>query len=182
MLEDQWPVRRVNQVEIEKAISLLQGNRKIVAVYFEGSDGKGAKKINKIDDSLNEIPFGSPYRISCAPGVFRRDFLLEITRDKSSPWDFERKISYDIRTKNVHIMELTKSNWKRIDETGAIYRGKWVPGVLKYAHEIGADINLGARKEMSLYDIVKRKTKDFVFNLSPKLICFIQNKLLTYKK
>ncbi len=175
ILEDQWPVYQVNQSAIDKAKMTMDNDESIAAVYFESSKPNGIKHIKNLDDDFNEIPFGAPYRLSCAPGFFRKEYLLKMTSEKISPWDFERIKSFDEVGRDVRILEVKNTNWHRIDPTGAIFRGKWVPGVRKYAEGMGIALDFGARPEMSWLDVFKRKTKDFVFNINPELVVKIQN-------
>ncbi|WP_026488645.1 hypothetical protein [Butyrivibrio sp. XBB1001] len=175
LLEDQWPVEKINQKAIELAISKMKSDLKIAIVYFEDSKIGGLKQAKAIDDIYNEIPFGAPYRLSCAPGIFRKDYLYEMTNKEISPWDFERVLSFDERGRNVRVLELKNSNWKRIDETGAIFRGKWVLGVGDYAKKLGISLDLEKRQEQGNIDVLKRRIKDCLFNINPRIILKIQN-------
>ena len=177
LLEDQWTVNKIDQNRIEKAKRMMEENNEIGVIYFEASKNGGLKESFKIDDEYNEIPFGAPYRLSCAPGLFRKEFIYELTGTEISPWDFERIMSFDNRGAGKRILEMRKSGWKRIDETGAIYRGKWVPGVKDYAKNHGITLDLNVRKMQSVPDILKRKSKDLIFNLNPKMIVRLQNAL-----
>ncbi len=174
MLEDQWSITPINQDRIDMAIDKMENDNDIAVVYLETAKEGGVKKTIKVDNDYNELVWGSPYRLSCAPGIFRKDFLYKMTEEAISPWDFERIKSFDEIGKNVKVLELQNSGWSRIDETGAIYRGKWVPGVRKYAQSLGIEIDLNSRHEQSLLDVLKRRIKDFIFNLCPSLIIGVQ--------
>lgn len=177
MLEDQWPVSEVNQEAIDLAYSYMIENPEVAIMYFEPSRENGVKKSKPVDDNYNEIPFGAPYRLSCAPGIFRRDFLYNMTSESISPWDFERIKSFDEIGRNVRVLELKNCNWNRIDETGAVFRGKWVPGVKEYAEGVGVELDFTVRGEQTKKEVLKRKAKDFVFNLNPDFIVKMQHRL-----
>lgn len=178
MLEDQWSVKSINQKCIDDAMTYMENNTDVAIVYFETSKENGVRKTETLDERFNSILFGSPYRICCAPGIFRKNFLYELTSMPISPWDFERILSFDERGAGVQVLELKNTNWTRIDETGAIYRGKWVPEIKKYAEEIGIELDYSIRGVQSWKDMAKRKAKDFIFNLNPSLIVRIQKRLL----
>jgi len=175
MLEDQWSIKRINQDRVSYALQYMKNNEDVAVVYFEESKLGSVKKAVRESDCFNRIPFGAPYRLSCAPGIFRKSFLYDLTSNPISPWDFERIVSFDKRGEKVRVLEIKDTNWTRIDETGAIYRGKWVPGVGGYAKKLGIQIDFSQRKEQSIIDVIKRKAKDFIFNINPELIVKIQN-------
>lgn len=175
MLEDQWSIKRINQDRITYALQYMKNNEDVGAIYFEVSKQGAVKKSKVENEFFNVIPYGAPYRLSCAPGVFRKSFLYDLTNSPISPWDFERKLSFDKRGETVRVLEIKDTNWTRIDETGAIYRGKWVPGVGKYAEKLGVQLDFEKRSEQSRMDVIKRRIKDFVFNMNPDLIVKIQN-------
>ncbi len=175
MLEDQWPIKKISQAAIESAVEIMSKDKSIGIVYLESSKVGGLRQAKVINEEYNEIPFGAPYRLACAPGIFRKDYLYEMTNRKMSPWDFERVLSYDERGEKVRVLELKNSNWTRIDQTGAIFRGKWVLGVNRYAQKMGVHLDLNKRPEQTKVDFIKRKIKDMIFNINPKLILKIQN-------
>lgn len=177
LLEDQWPAKIVNQDAIDKAVEYISSNADIGAIYFETTDIGGLKKTVRLDEDFNEIPYGAPYRLSCAPGVFKADFLLRVTETPESAWDFERIRSLSDEGKECRVLEIYGVNWKRVDGPGAIARGKWVRKMKEYANEIGYDISSSGRGFVSLKDILNAKIKDLIFSLNPDAMVNIQNKL-----
>lgn len=177
MLEDQWPVKEVNQGVVENTLNYMKQNGEVGIVYIEAEGLGGTKQEKEYDDTFNEIVFGSPYRLSCAPAIFRRDFLEKATEVKCSAWEFERKRSFDEVGKNVVVLDLKKTIWKRLDAPGAINRGKWVPRMRDYSKTIGVKIDYEKRKELSRSDILKLKLKGLIFRINPTMIVKIQNEL-----
>lgn len=182
MLEDQWPTQRVNQDVIAEAYEYIKDNTDIGAIYFETSIEGGAKEIVRISENYNEIPFGAPYRLSCAPGIFRKTFLERITIIPESAWEFERIRSMDEIGKAYRVLEINGVNWARLDGPGAIARGKWIRKMVNYAKEIDFDVNHSQREIVSLGDEFIGKLKSCIFNINPRLIVKIQNYLYSKRK
>lgn len=174
-LEDQWPIERVDQESLDELLNYMEENKDIGIIYIEPSGEGGVKECKKLNESFNEIPFGAPYRLSCAVGFFRRDYLIKITEKGGSAWDFERKRSFDSETGTKRVLETRKRLWKRLDAPGAITRGKWVRNMRGYADIIGVRIDYNRRPELSRREVLSGRIKAFVFNINPKLIVRIQN-------
>ncbi len=176
MMEDQWPIKNINQRAVDEAVRFMFQNPDVAAIYFEPSPLKGGtKEVKRINDRFNEIVFGSPYRLSCAPAVFRKSFLLMVTDVAESPWDFERLRSYDRRTERFRILEVNGVNWDRLYGYGAIARGKWVRRMGPYASQMGLAIDFDKRRMMSIWDVFVMSLKTAIFRISPKTIVRIQN-------
>ncbi len=182
MLEDEWPVSTVDTKIINEIVYYMQENPDIGIVYLEADGPGGMKGEREFNEWSNEIPFGKPYRLSCAPGIFRKDYLKEITGGKCSAWEFERVKSFDPCGESKRVLDLKKNEWKRIAPPGAVTRGKWIPEMRKYSLKIGIKINYDIRGELSAFDIFKSKIKDKIFNINPELIVKIQNWLYKHKK
>ncbi len=179
-LEDQWPIQAVNQEVVDEAVSFMKNNDDIGAVYFETSEIGGVKKAVRLDAKYNEIPFGAPYRLSCAPSVFRKSFLSDVTVIPESAWDFERIRSFDERGRSYRILEINGVDWDRLDELGAITRGKWVRQMKEYAVDMGIFINYEVRPVLSRWDCFSAVIKKHIFAINPDIIIRIQNEL--YKR
>lgn len=174
MLEDQWSVKNINQERVDLALSYMEEHTEIAITYLEMAPNGSVKRALPLNEFFNEIPFNTPYRLSCAPAIFRKSYLLEMTTEPISPWDFERILSFDRRGEKVRVLEVKGTNWTRIDETGAIYRGKWVLGVSRYAERIGVQLDRDMRSEQSQLDVCMRRIKDFLFNINPNFVVKIQ--------
>ena len=175
VLEDQWPIEKVDQGIIDECLDYMEKNTDVGIIYLETAGTGGVKQSVKFDDTYNEIPFGAPYRFSCAPGIFRRQFLLSILQKECSAWEFERRFSFAEAGREMRVLELSKTAWKRLAQLGAITRGKWVREMRGYAKAVGAEIDYGKRAELTMRDIFALNVKSFIFNINPALIVKIQN-------
>ena len=175
VLEDQWPIEKVDQGIIDECLDYMEKNTDVGIIYLETAGTGGVKQSVKFDDTYNEIPFGAPYRFSCAPGIFRRQFLLSILQKECSAWEFERRFSFAEAGREMRVLELSKTAWIRLAPPGAINRGKWVREMRSWAKDVGAEIDYGKRAELTMRDILALNVKSFIFNINPALIVKIQN-------
>lgn len=179
MLEDQFPVEKVDNVVIENILNYMSDNDDIGVVYLEnGVAGLGKSVLH--NKWLRELSYGLPYRISCSPSIWRKKFLKTMTQHNYSAWEFEKIGSYDTVGQNNKVLELANSNWKRIDLAGAISRGKWTRNVPKYAESLGIHLDTKLRPMQSYKDFIYIKMRNFIFNINPILIVKIQNLLYKY--
>ena len=177
LLEDQWPIEKVDNAVIDYCYKYMIEHENVGVIYMESSGIGGVKQAQKYDDRFNELPFGAPYRLSCAPALIRKDFLSAVTSEQGSAWDFEKVRSLDPVGEKYTVLELNNTRWVRLGGTGAITKGKWVKEAKKYAEELGYKIDYSIRPELSAGDIWGLKLRSFLFNLNPKMVVRIQNLL-----
>ncbi len=124
----------VNSYKIKQCLEWMkcENNKDICAFYFVHSQNKN------IDDGkftgFEQLPLRADYKLNSAPAIWRKDKLLSFIDDKDSPWAWECFGSYRAYNKNSVFYSVKQScediypyNYSM---GGAVYRGKWVSGVV----------------------------------------------------
>lgn len=140
----------VNQAKIKQSIKWLEAekNKKICAFYFIHSQNKN------IDDGKFEgferLPLKADYKLNSAPALWRRDKLINFIEDNDSPWAWEYFGSYRAYNKDSVFYSVKKEDEDiypyNYSMGGAIYRSKWVSGVvISLVKKYKLDLDLSKR-------------------------------------
>ena len=176
MIDDHFPTEQVNQSTVDAARNYMESDRNVGVIYMETAEKRENGFKNPIKTaSYYEIPFGSAYRIPCAPSLWRINFLKMVMDYDYSAWDFEKKVCFEIKTKDYKVLTVNKDNWKRLTYAGAIHNGKWMREMIEYTKKINIELDCSSRKYKSWIDIAKDSIKKFIFNINTPLIVKIQN-------
>ncbi|MEE3486923.1 MAG: hypothetical protein VZT48_02330 [Bulleidia sp.] len=181
ILDDQWPGSAVRTDLLEQAADIMANDGTIGVIYSEAMPEKRVHEWHYSSSGkypfLYEIPFGTPYRMSLAPALWRKDFLIDILQDEDTAWDFERKGSFRDITSVKNALRFKESAYDRCAPVGAIEKGMWLLEIKKFGEKNNITIDFSGRHVESRMDVFKSSCKSFVYNLNPDLIVRIQNKI-----
>lgn len=178
LLEDLWPSQPVVTNDIEHCLDLMESEN-IGSVQLQPNRLSG--KLCTADRNYSIVPFGVPYRVCASPGIWNVSFLRSILLPGESPWDFERIGSYRRTSAAMPILCANHSLFTPV-ATGAVIAGEWDPVAIDFADKMGVQLCLESRPVQSKRHRVKRTFKSFVYNISPRLILFVQNRLYKNKQ
>lgn len=172
--EDMLLYDKVNTERIEHLLDVVErdniGSLRLMPFY--GADSECAVSYEK-DEELVEYPKGTPYRVSYAPTIWKKDYLLKISEQYEYGADFERK-----GTELSNTMSEVMLGYKYVayPYINGILRGKWeVPAVRHLGYyKIVPDFSRHAM--MNSKDLFKQGLMGYVYNLNPKFILKLQNK------
>lgn len=142
-LEDMILCREVHTANIRMALTAMDYLPAIGAIRL----GQGAETLEKIGDSdeFYRITLDSPYRISTAPTLWRKSYLLEVLADcGETAWDFEVKGTQRSRTLESEIWAMFDDDVKRPFRTyyTGITRGRWNQGCLDWLKSEGIKVDV----------------------------------------
>lgn len=182
LLEDQWAAKNVKGNRIADTLNLIKADSSVGAVYLD-RDHKNLPVYN-VNKSLYEIPFGLPYRMSVCPSIWRVSFLKSILIENENAWEFERLGSFRKNTAEKKILVTDDIVYLRVGKAklGAVEKGKWEPEIPEFAKKEGIDVDFTKRPVKSRKDVFIKEIKNIVFNISPKTVVKIQNKIYNMKK
>ena len=126
---------KVENNQIKKALKLLQSQENAAVTYLINTSSP--LMVNDSSDLFVPIKDRIEYRLNSAPGIWRRQVLIEYTSPGDTPWAWEvfgtyktwgdALSYYSINPKQNDIFSYNYS------KGGAIYRGKWVKPVVEKA-------------------------------------------------
>lgn len=87
LLDDFYPLERVDQPRIEQCISWMNKNPNIAVFTFNSVPRENIRD-GKFP-GFEKRPRDGEYRFNCQPAVWRRERLIEFLKPKESPWDWE---------------------------------------------------------------------------------------------
>ena len=148
-LEDYWLDRKVNNKKFLDAIKIMNNNPHICNICFYPMPG------NNIDDELfgdYELrPQKCEYKLNAQVALWRKDKLIEYTRNHESPWEWEVFGSRRATRYKDYFYSL-KWNAERVFSYGdpdigcVVHRGKWNLDVVKpFIDKYNLNINLNDR-------------------------------------
>lgn len=122
----------VSNERVQQALSLMQSQPSTAVTYL--IDTAAPLSLNDTDDVFIPIKDRVDYRLNSAPGIWRRQALMEYTRAGDTPWAWEvfgtyrtwgdGRVFYSLNPKQADIYPYN------YNKGGAIYRGKWVREVI----------------------------------------------------
>lgn len=153
----------VNQDKIKQCIKWLEDetNKNICAFYLIRNQNKN------IDDGKFEgfemLPLNADYKLNSAPALWRRDKLISFIEDNDSLWAWEYFGSYRAYNKQSIFYGIKKENEDiypyNYSMGGAIYRSKWVSGVvLPLVDKYKLDLDLSKRGLIDKIDESNKRT------------------------
>lgn len=174
-LDDLWPGGRVDTGAIARLLDLMERDHiGDVHLRAEGEDQKDYAP----DTSLREYAFGTPYRISASTSIWDVAFLRSVLRAEETAWEFERLGSFREEGKRQTVLVCKNSPFPIINlASGAVERGKWEPAALEFAARHSVAVETSKRPVKTRLDRMKKSLKSFVYNLNPKLILAVQNRM-----
>ena len=151
ILEDKISSNRINE-----CLEILDNDRSIAVTYLVQVNG-----VNLIDDNRYKeyslIKSESDYIVNSAPGIWRKDILIEMLGRNDTPWAWEyfgSSRAYKTKYKFYSIKDKEKEIYKYKSYCGgAIHRGKWVREVIiPVIEEFNLDIDCSIRGyEQNIY-------------------------------
>ncbi len=144
---------------------------------FYGADRKYDNDM--LEEVIINYPINTPYRISYAPSIWDREYLLDISRNYEYGADFERKGT-----------ELSKKLDKRIlgykyvayPYINGILRGKWEIPAIRFLGYYGIEPDLSKHGLMDSKDLCKQGLMGYVYNTNPDFIMKMQRLFQIGKK
>lgn len=176
LLEDLWPSRTVITADIERCLDLMESEN-IGCVQLQPHNFRSDPLA--ADGNYSSIPYNVPYRVSASPGIWNASFLRSILLPEESPWEFERVGSYRQTSAAMPVLCANQPLFTPV-ATGAVIAGEWDPVAIDFADKSGVHLSLDRRPIQSKWHKAKRTFKSFVYNLSPRLVLYVQNQ--QYKK
>ena len=137
----------VEEQMIIRALAFLKTNPNAAVVHLDEKNGSGKKPIEELDIELMSKDTYSV--VNCGPSIWRRDALIECSRDYINAWQFEslgtwlaKKTNYDFyRVKGCG----DAFHYYR-KYGGGIHKGKWVGKVVRpILEEYNIDLDLSRR-------------------------------------
>ncbi len=174
VLDDMWLSRPIDSEKVLKATECLENSDIGVVRLTEDSVTKTAYPENP---DYQEILFGEPYRVSTAPSIWKKDFLLSVLSASESAWEFERVGSFRETGKSHRVLCVKQPIYHILGATGAVERGKYERFTSEFAKAHGITIDFTKRAEKTRRDVLLKSLKSFIYNLSPKGIVKLQNAL-----
>lgn len=122
----------VSILGLHSALDLLRNDSDIAAIYLTKTALPLANE--GIGKNLSLVASRADYRLNSAPGIWRREDLINYTGPDDSPWAWEVFGSYRTYGDHKKIYSLNSSSSDiypyNYTKGGAIYRGKWVKEVV----------------------------------------------------
>lgn len=174
--EDMLLYDRVDTERIEHLLDVMERDRHIGALrllpYYGVQDNNAKEYVNGED--LIKYPKGTPYRVSYAPSIWDRNYLLKLSQKFEYGADFERKGS-EMSNKMTKIMLGYK--YVAYPYINGILRGKWeIPAVRHLAYyKIIPDFS--RHGIMTSKDLLKQGIMGYIYGLNPNFILKVQNKI-----
>jgi hypothetical protein len=174
LLDDLWPCQSISTAAIEQILNLMERDA-IGDVHLrnEGTDQRDYEK----DSAYRVYTSGAPYRISASASVWNTAFLKSVLRPEESAWEFERIGSYREEALELPVLVCKNSPLSVVCDSGAVEQGKWEPRALAFAKEQGILVDSTKRPVKSWRDRLKKSIRSIVYNVNPKLILAIQNRI-----
>ncbi len=174
VLDDMWLCRPVCTDSIIKAGALLR-NSDVGVVRLTVDSVK--KTVYSGNPDYMEITFGEPYRVSTAPSIWDKRFLLSVLKTPESAWEFERVGSFRESGKSQRVLGVRDALYTFIGDAGAVSRGAYDQSAVAFAKAHGIMIDLEKRKVKAKKDYVISGIKSLIYSLCPKGVVKIQNRL-----
>jgi hypothetical protein len=124
---------QVSNERVNDALNLLRSQAQVVVAYLMNTALPLSQ--NDANDTFIALKDRVDYRLNSAPGIWRRQALMEYTAAGDTPWAWEvfgsyrtwgdGKIFYSLNPKQPDIYPYNHA------KGGAIYRGKWVREVVE---------------------------------------------------
>ena len=174
LLDDLWPSQTISTAAMEGILDLMERDG-IGDVHLrnEGSDQRDYDK----DPAYRIYASDAPYRISASASIWNTAFLTSVLRPEESAWEFERIGSYREDALKLPVLVCKASPLSVVCDSGAVEQGRWEPLALTFAKEQGIAVDSTKRPVKNWRDRLKKSIKSFVYNVNPKLILAIQNRI-----
>ena len=147
-LEDNWLDRPVNNVLFKNTLEYMSKNKDISSMEFLHIEHDGYDNID--DERFVEYelrPNNCPYHLNAQVALWKREELIEVTRNHETPWEWEvygseRIQKYD---KKIYVLRdnisppfsyQIKFEDKNEVRDGMIYQGKWDKMMVDYFSKI----------------------------------------------
>lgn len=124
------------------------------------------------DEGFIDYPAGTPYRISYAPTIWDKDYLLSISNRYEYGADFERKGTFFSNRIDGAIIGTKIATYPHFN---AIWRGKWNPSTVYFLSYYGITPNFDLHPLMNSKDIFIQGLMGYIFSINPNIILKIQN-------
>ena len=177
-LDDFWLSRPVNTKRFDACMKLMCEIEDVGVVYLDAQSSKTYSDYYGFQD----IPFGTPYRVSAGPAIWRVSFLKSILKEEESAWDFERIGSFREEGSRKHAVQTEDRIWARVCTMGAIERGRWERSLTDFVQQNHISADLSGRQVKSKADDWQKAVKNVIYNMNPSLILKVQNWLYIRKK
>ncbi len=98
LLDDFYPLKKVDQIRIEKCLEWMEENKNIAVFCLNNVPGENIRDGKY--KGFEKRPRKSDYKFNCQPAIWRKDRLMEFIKPNETPWDFEiigsiRSAKYD---------------------------------------------------------------------------------------
>lgn len=172
-----------DQVDNKKLLFVLNFVKKVNAGAcrlepFYGRDDY-ADPVVETDGKIVKSHKNTPYRVSYAPSIWNKEFLLDISRHFEFGADFERKGS-ELCEKRLE--EIYAYRYLAYPYTNAIWRGKWNIQAVREIEYYECEPDFDKHPLMTARDTCKQGIMGLVFSCNPKAILKMQNRSEIGKK
>ena len=179
LLDDLWPSRTISTAAIERILDgMARDAIGDVHLRNEGTDQRDYDK----DPAYRIYAADAPYRISASASIWDTAFLRSVLRPEESAWEFERIGSSREAGRQMPVLVCKASPLSVVCDSGAVEQGKWEPRALAFAEEQGILVDRGRRPVKGWRDRLKKSIRSLIYNMSPKLILAIQNRIYRAKQ
>lgn len=154
-----------------KLLSVMK-EKKAGVLYLNGQVGenKYVKEIREYEDIM-EYPKGMPYRISYAPAIWDKDYLVGISNRYDFGADFERLGSRFSDGLDRCILGYKFNAYPYIN---AIRRGKWERIAVQLLLNYRIIPDLSKHPVMNAKDELKQSIINYVYNINPSKVLNLQ--------
>ena len=173
--EDMLLYDKVNTERIESLCDLVEKDRHVGALrllpYYGVQSSKAVQYRDRED--IIKYPKGIPYRVTYAPSIWDRNYLLELSQKFEYAADFERKGS-EMSNRMPYLMLGYK--YVAYPYINGILRGKWEIPALRHLAYYKIVPDLARHGAMTPTDLLRQSMMGYIFSINPNVILKLQNK------
>ncbi len=172
--EDMLLCDKVNTEMIESLCDLVERDHHVGALRLLPYDGGQSSKVSQYEDKEDIInyPKGIPYRVTYAPSIWNRNYLLKLSQEYEYGADFERKGS-EMSNRMPYLMLGYK--YVAYPYINGILRGKWEIPALRYLAYYKIVPDFARHGAMTPKDLLKQGIMGYIYNINPNFILKLQN-------
>lgn len=160
LLEDFFPLERVDQGRIEQCLDWMDQDRDIAVFSFFRGPGDNIRD-NRYPH-FERRPQEGEYRFNCQPAVWRRERLIEFIRPHESPWAWEllgSKRSARYPDKFYSAIEGEPYVFTHDFIKYGLRRGKWYKDTVELFRQYGIDMDFTLRGFYDKEEIHREKKR-----------------------
>lgn len=165
MLEDLYIDRKVNSNEIKRCIEVMKKDADIGCIRL--LPNIKYKKIYERNSAFGEYLPGQAYRMSTHPSIWKREYLIKMTEEVMSAWDFEY---IGTQTCCRYPERILCTRQTVVHFTNGIWRSKWTTEGVKLCKKNNLTLDFDYRPKYTFRENLWIKSKIALYHiLGPSL-------------